>query len=88
MLPSDPEPASSRSSRYGLILFGIYLALYGGFVSLNAFAPSLMEGILFAGINVAVGYGIGLIVAALALALLYGWLCRANAAVRDKEGGR
>jgi uncharacterized membrane protein (DUF485 family) len=31
------------------------------------------------GVNLAILYGFGLIVAALALALIYAWLCRANA---------
>ena len=65
-----------RNSRYGLILFSIYLALYGGFVLLNAFAPERMDRIIGGGINLAVAYGFGLIVAAFVLALGYGWLCR------------
>ena len=35
-----------------------------------------METIVFAGINLAVVYGLGLIAAAFILALLYVWLCR------------
>jgi uncharacterized membrane protein (DUF485 family) len=68
----------SSSARTGLILFFIYLALYGGFVLLNAFSPSTMEATPFAGVNLAIWYGFGLIVAALVMALLYGWLCRAS----------
>jgi uncharacterized membrane protein (DUF485 family) len=79
----DNSP-SPRSARYGLILFTVYLLLYGSFVLLNAFAPDLMEIILVAGINCAVLSGIGLIVAALVLALLYGWLCRAAVSMRDR----
>jgi uncharacterized membrane protein (DUF485 family) len=69
-------------------LFATYLALYGGFVLLNAFAPSLMERDLVAGINLAVGYGLGLIVTALGLALLYAWLCRATLTATDQEESR
>jgi uncharacterized membrane protein (DUF485 family) len=72
--------------RLGLVLFAIYLLLYGGFVLLAAFAPKLMEQTPFAGVNLAVWYGFGLIVAALVLALVYGWICRTNAP-RD-EGGQ
>ncbi len=59
-------------SRLGLALFAIYLALYGGFVLLNTFAPATMEATPWAGINVAILYGFGLIIGAVLLALIYG----------------
>ena len=65
-----------RNSRIGLVLFVIYLVLYGGFVLLNAFSPETMEKTPMAGVNLAILYGFGLIIAALVLALLYGWLCK------------
>ena len=65
-----------RNARYGLWLFAIYLAFYGGFVLLAAFAPATMERLPLAGVNLAIWYGFGLIVLALVLALFYGWLCR------------
>ena len=68
----------TRNSRIGLILFGIYLLLYGGFVFLNAFWPESMEAIPVAGVNLAIVFGFGLILAAFALALVYGFLCRAT----------
>jgi uncharacterized membrane protein (DUF485 family) len=64
---------STRDRTLGLFLFGIYLLLYGGFVLLNAFAPEIMDATPLAGVNLAVWYGFGLIVAALVLALIYGW---------------
>jgi uncharacterized membrane protein (DUF485 family) len=57
-------------------LFAVYLALYGGFVLLAAFAPEAMETTPFAGVNLAIWYGFGLIGAALVLALIYGWARR------------
>ena len=66
---------STRNSRIGLILFAVYLLLYGGFVLLNTFAPETMEATPIAGINVAILYGFGLIGAAFLLALIYGFLC-------------
>ncbi len=67
-----------KSSRLGLVLFAIYLVLYSGFVLLNTFAPRMMEATPWAGINVAVLYGFGLIVAAIVLALIYGVYCGAS----------
>ena len=68
----------TRSARIGMVLFGVYLLLYGGFVLINAFSPSTMELTPVAGVNLAILYGFGLIIAALVLALLYGWLCRGD----------
>lgn len=65
----------SRNSRIGLVLFTVYLVLYGGFVLLNAFWPELMERTPVAGLNVAILYGFGLIIGALVLSLIYGAVC-------------
>ncbi len=73
-MPED-DAQIQRNTRIGLVLFAVYLALYGGFVLANAFAPQAMEVTLF-GVNLAILYGMGLIVAAFLLALLYAWLCR------------
>jgi uncharacterized membrane protein (DUF485 family) len=67
---------ASRNARIGLVLFTVYLLFYGGFVGLNAFSPSTMEALPLAGVNLAILYGFGLILAAFVLALLYGLLCR------------
>ena len=64
------------STRLGLFLFAVYLVLYGGFVLLAAFSPRAMEATPLAGVNLAIWYGFGLIVAAIVLALIYGWACR------------
>jgi len=66
----------TRNSRIGLVLFGVYLLLYGGFVGLNTFAPQSMETTPWAGVNLAILYGFGLILAALVLAVVYGLLCK------------
>lgn len=84
-----PETVS-RNVRYGLGLFAIYLALYTAFVLTSAFAPQVMERTPFAGVNLAVLTGFGLIGSAFLLALVYGWLCRGEAATPadDAEGRR
>lgn len=71
----DPLIAG-RNARYGMVLFLIYLAFYGGFVALNAFSPTQMETTPALGLNLAILYGFALIVAAMVLALIYAWLCR------------
>ena len=76
----DHHPETvSRNARVGLSLFLIYLLLYAGFMALNAFFPQRMAEAPFGGINLAVLYGLGLIAAAFALALVYVFLVRRRA---------
>lgn len=72
LLP-HPDP---RGSRLGLRLFAGYLLLYAGFVLASAFGPSTMAGDAPFGLNVALFYGLGLIAAAVLLAIVYAWLRR------------
>jgi len=81
----------TRNAWTGLVLFGFYLILYCGFVLVNAFAPEMMEKTPLSGplsgINLAILYGIGLILVALVLSLLYGFLRRpAQEQARHKGG--
>ncbi|MEZ6042343.1 MAG: DUF485 domain-containing protein [Planctomycetaceae bacterium] len=66
----------NHNARMGIILFTIYLVLYGGFVFLNAFAADMMESTPFAGLNIAILYGFALIIGAFVMSLVYGALCR------------
>lgn len=77
-MPSQHSPAAAQrhNSRLGLRLFFVYLVLYVGFVLLNAYSPDVMEWRPWGGINLALLYGFGLILAALALAFLYGMLAK------------
>jgi len=85
--PTETEdPAvSRRNARNGLWLFAIYFTIYCGFVGLNAFRPEAMTADI-AGINLAVWYGLGLIVAAFGLALVYMALCRQPVASSQGKG--
>ncbi len=76
---AEDDVGSERRARVGLVLFALYCLLYGAFMALSAFFPAIMRSTPFAGLTLAVTYGFGLILAALFLALLYGWLCRAVA---------
>jgi uncharacterized membrane protein (DUF485 family) len=89
-LPSHHEDhphVVTRNARYGLILFGIYVILYLGFMYCSAFKPEWMASLSMAGVNGAVWYGFGLIVAALLLALIYMVLCRSTANDPNQPAG-
>ncbi|EMI19766.1 membrane protein containing [Rhodopirellula maiorica SM1] len=77
-LPKADVPTAARqyNSRLGIVLFVIYLVLYAGFVFINAFDAERMETVVVAGLNLAIVYGFGLIIAAILMALLYGVMCR------------
>jgi uncharacterized membrane protein (DUF485 family) len=79
-LDDDEHPElSARNARSGLWLFAVYFAAYAIFIDLAVAWPEVMASLTPAGINLAVTYGIGLIVGAVLLALVYMWLCRRNA---------
>ncbi|MGH7214313.1 MAG: DUF485 domain-containing protein [Tepidisphaeraceae bacterium] len=77
-MPDDDDlHLVTRNARYGLVLFVVYVLLYSGFMALSAFWPERMAR-EYRGVNYAIWYGAGLIVAALALALVYMALCRSK----------
>jgi uncharacterized membrane protein (DUF485 family) len=75
----DTSPATaSRNARIGMALFVVYLLFYAGFVLIAAFAPAAMANRPWAGINLAIWYGFALLGAALLVAMVYSWVCRAR----------
>lgn len=84
------DPAFAYKRRLGVIMFIIYGAIYAGFVVVNLVTPQHMGDMVFAGLDVAVVYGFGLIVLALILALVYNRACgRKEAALAGgKKGAR
>ncbi|MFH2052998.1 MAG: DUF485 domain-containing protein [bacterium] len=83
---SGPDPASAYKTRLGVGMFIIYCIVYVGFVLTNVLSEGrAMQTIVFSGLNLAVVYGIGLIVFALFLALIYNHLCTRKE--RETAGG-
>jgi len=72
---SGPDLASAYKTRLGVWMCLVYALIYAGFVAINLAKPQLMEEVVFIGLNLAVVYGMGLIVIALILALVYNGLC-------------
>jgi uncharacterized membrane protein (DUF485 family) len=73
---SQNPQENPRDARLGLGLFALYVVLYAGFILLVVAAPKLIASPAIAGVNLAIVYGFGLIVAALILALVYSAICR------------
>lgn len=74
----DHPEISSANARAGLVLFFIYLAFYAGFMGLATFAPQAMGRPALFGVNVAITYGMGLIVGAFVVAVIYMAACGRN----------
>jgi uncharacterized membrane protein (DUF485 family) len=66
---NSPKPSLPPASRRGLALFSVYVALYGGFMGLVLGRPDLLAMRPFGGVNLAVLSGLGLIAAAVVLAM-------------------
>ena len=85
---SGKDPAFAFKRRLGVRLFAIYGLIYAGFVTINLVRPALMGALVLAGLNLAVVYGLGLIVFALLLALAYNSACnRKEAELADTQKG-
>jgi uncharacterized membrane protein (DUF485 family) len=75
--PPDEHPELiARQSRLALVLFFVYLTAYAGFMGLSAFAHEQMARPAFMGVNLAIVYGLALILGAVVLALVYMVACR------------
>jgi len=84
------DGSSEYKSKLGVKMFLIYLTVYGGFILINTLNPKLM-GIDVFKVNLAIFYGIGLIVLALTMALIYNYLCTKKEnemALLNKEGDK
>jgi len=67
--------AQKYRTHIGVRFFLAYALAYGIFVAINLISPLLMERIVFFGLNLAVTYGVGLIIFAIVLALVYNRMC-------------
>lgn len=71
----EQEIVTRQKSKLGVRLFFFYLILYAGFVIIGVFQYELLATTVFFGLNLAVTYGIGLIVFAVVLGIIYNYYC-------------
>jgi len=69
------DNASDYKAKLGVYLFIIYVIIYAGFIVINVASPKTMSTIIFWGQNLAVVYGLGLIVLAVIMGLIYNHFC-------------
>ena len=69
------DHASEYKSSLGLKMFFIYGVIYAIFVGITTFSVDTMKTEAFMGLNLAITYGIGLIVLAIIFGLVYNFLC-------------
>ncbi len=79
------DHAAKRKSRLGVKLFFIYLAVYACFVAIGVTDNTIMGKIVFGKTNLAVVYGLGLIIFAIILGILYNWRCTKFENLMNKE---
>lgn len=65
---ADGGASGGKPDRIGFALFWVYVLLYFGFIVAVVFRPDLLAARPFGGVNLAIAWGLGLIVAALVLA--------------------
>ncbi|MBL1407491.1 DUF485 domain-containing protein [Sphingobacterium faecale] len=88
----EKEALTQQKSKLGVSLFFIYLVCYAGFVILGVFKYELLATTVFFGLNLALTYGIGLIIFAVILGVIYNYYCtryedQAEEADNQMEGG-
>jgi uncharacterized membrane protein (DUF485 family) len=75
-VPTTDDAIERRKSAIGIQMTILYSVIYAGFVILSVFQPTWMGVRAVLGLNLAVTYGIGLILIAILFALVYNYLCR------------
>jgi len=83
--PLAEDKAAKRKSALGLKVFFAYMALYCGFVAIGLTDPDLMGVRVFFGLNLAIVYGFGLIIAAIVMGWVYHMACSRLEDKMEKE---
>ena len=71
----EKDAASDWKAKLGIKLFWLYCVIYMAFVGIAVFAPDVMKTTVLAGTNLAIIYGLSLIIFAIVLGLVYNHAC-------------
>ena len=72
----ESNTSEQRKSNIGVWMTLLYAIVYGGFVLVSVFTPAWLGVSVFMGLNLAIVYGLGLILIALIFAMIYNQLVR------------
>jgi uncharacterized membrane protein (DUF485 family) len=72
----NKNTSEQRKSNIGVWMTLLYSIVYGGFVVVSVFQPAWMGANAIFGLNLAVAYGLGLILIAVIFAMIYNQLVR------------
>lgn len=65
-----------NKSVIGIRMTWLYTLIYAGFVALCVFRPAATGARAVFGLNLAIAYGLGLIIVAIVFAVVYNYICR------------
>lgn len=84
---AEKNYASEWKAKLGIKLFWLYCLIYSGFVGIAVFATEKMKTPILAGTNLAIIYGLGLIIFAIILGLIYNHYCtqKENEMAKEEE---
>lgn len=71
----EKDNSSDWKAKLGIKLFWLYAVIYAGFVGIAVYLPRIMKAPVLAGVNLAIVYGMGLIVLAIVLGVIYNHVC-------------
>jgi len=67
----EEDPSVRHKAFFGLILCAVYAVVYAGFVVISVYDVTLMDTVMPLGLNLGVFYGLGLILLAFVLGMVY-----------------
>ncbi len=76
LIMSQLDPSTQYNRKLGLILFAAYSIVYLAFTLVSAFSPDTSKWKPLGGINLTTWWGLGLIVLAFVMSMVYGLMCR------------
>jgi len=79
------DKATGKKAKLGVILFIIYAAIYAVFVIIGLLYTGLLSTKIIFGLNLAVVYGVGLIILAMVMGFFYSLICTAMEDKMNKE---
>jgi uncharacterized membrane protein (DUF485 family) len=84
---AEKDNASEWKAKLGIKLFWLYCVIYMGFVGIAVFSPETMRIKVLAGTNLAIIYGMALIIFAIILGLAYNHVCTKKEDELNKKDG-